>query len=292
MRPIYRGGTYWNEDSGREIIQVSFSGGRSSAYMTRRLLTEFSGLFDFIVTFANTSREHPRTLEFVHECDRHFGFGTVWLEAIAHPGERRSSTHRVVTYETAARDGEVFEAYIRKYGVPNAAFPQCTRELKLNPMKSYLRSVGIDASKVKTAIGIRADEARRVSKDAEAQSIIYPLVDWFPADKADVLEWWRAQPFDLNLEEFEGNCRACFKKSMRKQFLQIAKDPSAYDFTRRMELLYRDVGPQDGQRVFFRGNLDTDAVFALYREVAGGPMQPDAADENGGCSESCEVYPT
>lgn len=39
---------------------VSFSGGRTSAYMLRKVLdnNDFSGL---IVTFANTGKEHPAT---------------------------------------------------------------------------------------------------------------------------------------------------------------------------------------------------------------------------------------
>ena len=92
---------------------ISFSGGRTSAYMTKKLLDSFSDLYDFTVTFANTSREDPRTLEFVHNCDVHFGFNTVWLEAVVHHGTRTACTHKVVTYDTADREGRVFEEVIK-----------------------------------------------------------------------------------------------------------------------------------------------------------------------------------
>lgn len=47
---------------------VSFSGGRTSAYMLRQVLENNDDLSDLVVTFANTGKEHPATLEFAQEC--------------------------------------------------------------------------------------------------------------------------------------------------------------------------------------------------------------------------------
>lgn len=272
--------------------QISFSGGRTSAYMTKMLIDRFSDKYEFIVTFANTGMEHPKTLEFVHNCDVHFGFNTVWLECVVND-VRVASTHKVVTFETAARKGEPYEAVIQKYGIPNTAFPYCTREMKINPMRSYLKSIGIDHRTIPTAIGIRADEQRRVSKTAETNNITYPLIDIWPTDKQDVLDWWEEQAFDLGIEEFEGNCLGCFKKSLRKHFLQIERDPTCYEFYGRMEDQYRSHGPQVGDRVFFRGTTDKVMLFKMYDEFAkAGSQHPKQTDlyANSGCSESCEVY--
>lgn len=273
-------------------LNISFSGGRTSGYMTKRLIDNWSDKYDFITTFANTGLEHPKTLEFVHNCDKHFGFSTVWLEAVVHHGEKKSTTHRVVTYETACRDGAVFEEFIKKYGVPNTAFLGCTREMKRNVMESYLISQGLGRSGIPLAIGIRADEQRRVSAKALDRKIIYPLIDVWPSDKQDVLDWWEDQPFDLEIDEFEGNCLGCYKKSFKKLFMQIERDPSVFDWHRRMEQLYRNVGPQEGERVFFRKNTDTIALFKMYEEAGGNFSRVVNPYEDGGCSESCEVYPT
>lgn len=125
----------------KKRLLASFSGGKTSAFMTKWLLDNKSEEYDIKVVFANTGEEHVKTLEFVHVCDQAFGFGTVWIEAIQR--ERgKSSGHRIVTFETASRNGEPFEAMIGKYGIPNTSFPHCTRELKLNPIKSYLASIG------------------------------------------------------------------------------------------------------------------------------------------------------
>lgn len=275
----------------KEKYQISFSGGRTSAYMTKLLVDNWSDRYDFIVTFANTGLEHPKTLEFVHNCDQHFKFNTVWLEAVVHEG-RVSSSHKIVNYKSAARKAEPFEAVIAKYGIPNVSFPYCTRELKINPMNSYLRSIGLDYKTTPTAIGIRKDEIRRVSKTAGVTNIQYPLVDVWPTDKDEILDWWAEQTFDLNIDEFEGNCQGCYKKSLPKHFMQIQRDPSVYDFHRRMEQQYRLHGPQIGERVFFRKHIDTIGLFKLYEENKDTPMRVARADENSGCSESCEVYTT
>jgi hypothetical protein len=275
----------------KPFYNISFSGGRTSAYMTKMLLDNFSDQYNFIVTFANTGREHPKTLEFVHNCDIHFGFNTVWLEAVVHHGERTACTHKIVSYETACRDGAVFEEIIKKYGVPNLVFQPCNREMKLNAMRSYRKSIGADDAI--TAIGIRMDESRRINAKAAQMQIAYPLVDIWPTDKQDVLDWWEDQAFDLGIEEFEGNCQGCFKKSDAKQFKQIAKDRSIFDWTDRMETLYSSVGPQDGERVFFRKHRSTKMLIAEY-EALGGNVSLAKTDPyaDGGCSESCEFLPT
>lgn len=278
----------------KEKYHISFSGGRTSAYMTKLLIDNFSDKYDFIVTFANTGLEHPKTLEFIHNCDIRFNFKTVWLEAVVQFDKRAAPAHKIVTYETASRNGEPFEEVIKKYGIPNAAYPGCTRDLKLAPIKSYLKSLGIQENKIKTAIGIRTDETRRVNpKTAESRMLEYPLINTWPSDKQDVLDWWEDQEFDLGIDEFEGNCLGCWKKSFKKHFMQIDRDPSVYDFHFKMEELYSFNGPQTGHRHFFRGDKSTVQLFKMHEENKGNPSREIKNDyENSGCSESCELYET
>lgn len=272
-------------------IRASFSGGRSSAKMCEILQRRFGDTHEIVYTFANTSWEHPDTLRFADAVDRWLGLRLVWLEAVVHPG-RKSCTHRVVTYETAARNGEVFEAVAAKYGLPNQVFKLCTRELKTNVMDSYARSIGWAPGTYETAIGIRADEPRRVRREvAERERIIYPLVDLEPVDKQDVLDFFEPFPWDLKIAEHQGNCVACYKKSDAKLLRLYREDPQNFDFPVRLDQLYRNVGPNNvpGPRKMYRGYRSAPELVAEF-EAAGPAYRPPVAD--GGCSESCELYET
>jgi hypothetical protein len=263
--------------SGKRLL-LSMSGGRTSAYMTRQVLTRLAHLWDEIVTvFANTGEENEETLEFVRQCDEVFGFNTVWVEAVVNPEKRAGTKHKVVNFETASRHGEPFEAVIAKYGIPNMKHPHCTRELKQRAIESYAASLGWGKDYV-TAIGIRPDELRRVNPKATERKIVYPLVDWFYADKQDVNDWWDEQPFNLRLQEHQGNCKWCWKKSFIKHGLLLKENAANYNFPARMEAEYGYVGPDQEPdeafpRTFFRGNLSTVALKACLLYTS------DAADD-------------
>lgn len=287
---------------------VSFSGGETSALMTHLLLSKWRKRFDqIVVVFANTGQENEATLEFVRDCDKAFGFNTVWVEAEVNPEPRKGTTHRVVTFDTASRDGRPFEDTIKKFGIPNQKFPNCTRELKLRPLLSYIRALGWKPTEFQTAIGIRADEAGRRSKQAAANGLIYPLLDWAPTTKPQVNTFWNAQPFRLNLAGYQGNCKTCWKKSFRKLLTVMDEAPEAFTFFDRMEQQYGLVGPEfkkkhsEGyRRTFFRGNLSVADLRTMRATgewdraendaiVYSGTPIPLDVDADDGCTESCEV---
>jgi hypothetical protein len=269
-------------------ICLSFSGGKTSAMMTVLLWLKYRSRYNFIVTFANTGEENEATLVFVDKCDRYWNLGVIWLEAVVHHDERIGSTHRIVNFKTASRDGDPFEEVIKKYGIPNKAYPHCTRELKENPIRSYLRSIGWEAGSYHIAIGIRADEQdRRVSKPER----IYPLIDWAPfrTTKPEVNLWWEEQPFNLDLQEHQGNCKTCWKKSFNKLVRIATETPQYFEFNQRMERLYGLNGhhTNSNRRVFFRGNTSTASLLQMAHIPT---PPPKAEDENWGCSESCEAF--
>jgi hypothetical protein len=257
---------------------------------------------DIVILFANTGQENEETLRFVERCDKAWGLGVVWVEAVVNPEKGQGTRHRVVNYETASRIGEPFEDVIKKYGIPNQVGMFCTRELKLAPMTSYLRELGWKKGDYQTAIGIRFDEMDRVSANMEKNNIIYPLVEDIKTTKEMIADYWRNQSFTLNLREHEGNCSWCYKKSLRK-LLTLAQDtPEIFDFPIRMEKLYGKSGQHSSpeSRVFFRerrSGLDileeSKKPFRRWEEpresmdMFGFDMEMDSAN---GCSESCEVY--
>ena len=204
---------------------ISFSGGRTSAYMLWRFIEANDGLpDDCVVTFANTGKEMEHTLNFVKDCEEYWNVPIVWLQY--KKAEKVKDRFEVVDFATAARDGEPFTAMIEdKNYLPNVFARFCTSELKVLPIERYMRSIGFD--EFQTAVGIRADEPRRVAKMRSKEDYLVPLAD-DGTTEATIAEFWRAQPFDLQIPNFAGfsNCDLCFLKKAKDKQLIIKHSPS------------------------------------------------------------------
>ena len=282
-------------------LLISFSGGETSALMAKLCVERLAPEYDEIRTvFANTGQENEETLAFVDQCDKAFGLNVTWVEAAPSRG-RDGIGFRVVDFATASRAGEPFEAAIQLYGIPNKAFPQCSRELKTRPIRKWATSIGWDTRSYDNAVGIRADEIDRMVATAKRDRVIYPLISRFPHTKPMVNEFWARQPFRLPLKGYQGNCTWCWKKSLRKHLTIITENPSAYDFPERMEALYPNAGAGRGGRVFFREGRSTKDLRELAATTKFAPATDDAreyqtdliewldADLDVCGSESCEV---
>ena len=213
------------------MIQVSFSGGRSSAMMAKIMADNYPK-DDMIFMFANTGKEMPETLDFVHECDTRWDLGVVWIEFC--PIDK----FKVMNYETASRNGEPFEALIEKKGFPpNRVARFCTADLKIRAMKAYLMSLG--HKHWDAALGIRYDEPKRYHKlrandGKDRWDYIFPLWD-MKVDKRAVAAFWKAQDFDLGIHSNLGNCDFCFLKGRNKKISQARLMPDRLDWWIKME---------------------------------------------------------
>jgi 3'-phosphoadenosine 5'-phosphosulfate sulfotransferase (PAPS reductase)/FAD synthetase len=210
---------------------ISFSGGRTSAYMLHEILRAHGGQLpgDVHVTFANTGKEREETLRFVHDCATHWNVRVRWLERSADGGFTE------VGYNSASRKGEPFAALVaKKQYLPNAVTRFCTVELKIRVMRDFGRSVGFETWN--NVIGLRYDEGLRVMKalarndeGKERFRAVMPLSK-AKATKRDVMAFWAAQPFNLELMSYEGNCDLCFLKSRAKLAAIMRENPGAADW--------------------------------------------------------------
>lgn len=203
---------------------INFSGGRTSAYMTKRLIDE--GLENYIVTFQNTGKEMPGTLDFINECDKRWNLNIVWLEY------RYGNNFEVVNYETASRNGRPFDELIehKKHFLPNRMTRFCSDMLKIQTAKRYLKYIGLKEWIIYN--GIRYDEPHRWSKMKGLPNYIdleMPLVKW-KITKKDVLNWWEKQEFNLKLNEPYGNCDCCFLKGKGKLAIIAKEKPELFDW--------------------------------------------------------------
>lgn len=224
---------------------ISFSGGRTSAYMLYRILKAHGGTLpdDVVVTFANTGREMPATLDFVRRCGEEWGVKIVWLEYRHNPGR---PYYEIVNHNSASRNGEpLAAAFNAKSYLPNPVTRFCTVETKIRTIKRYIVSV-FGWKHWAMVIGLRADESRRVIKaTAKQRDRWHNLCPLFDAkiEEIDVLKFWRAQPFDLMLKgHWEGNCDGCFLKN-RGAISRIALDyPERFQWWIDMEASKHGVG--------------------------------------------------
>ena len=215
-------------------LLISFSGGRTSAFMTK-LIKESSKYKDYniLIAFANTGKESEETLKFINRCDKEWGLNIVWLECVVNSEKGKGTEYKVIDFKTANREGKPFEDVIKKYGLPSKLFRHCTREMKEVPIHKYAKEY-FNGEKYLTALGIRADEKHRISKDPMK---IYPLAD-LNFTEGIIRSWWDKQPFDLNLKDYEGNCDLCFLKSERKKLTLLRQKPELFNWWNEMEIKY------------------------------------------------------
>lgn len=261
---------------------ISFSGGRTSAFMLKQILDAWHGKLpdDVHVTFANTGKEREETLRFVHECQTRWGVPVKWLEFKHRKrGEPFSSGYEEVGYNSASRNGEPFEAMLKTRGsyLPNNQTRFCTIDLKIKVMKNYAKAQGW--KNWKNVVGLRADEMHRVFKAIERnESGKEPYVTVMPMASVgrelsgygrtvrDVEEFWNAQDFDLQLSSYEGNCDLCFLKSRGKLMKLIRDNPELADWWIAVE--EKRLQRSDGLVSKGSGQFRIDESYKALRDFA------------------------
>ena len=243
---------------------INFSGGRTSAYMTKKLIDE--GLQNYIVTFQNTGKEVQGTLDFINECDKRWNLNIVWLEY------RKPASFEIVSYESASRNGRPYDELLeqRPSAIPNMQFRYCTMELKIQTLKRYLKS--IDVKEYTSFNGIRYDEPRRWNKIKDNDfDVELPLVKW-KTNKQDVLNWWKQQDFDLQVNEPYGNCDCCFLKGKGKLSIIAKEKPELFDWwidkektsTFKKEITYQQIKDKSQSQL---GLWDNDPSFECFCNI-------------------------
>jgi 3'-phosphoadenosine 5'-phosphosulfate sulfotransferase (PAPS reductase)/FAD synthetase len=211
---------------------IAFSGGRTSAFMLYKVLEANNGLpNEAKVVFCNTGKEEEATYRFIRDCQTKWNVPITWLEYEAIDGEHAV---KVVDFDTAARNGEPFDALIKHYEpvLPNGRSRYCSSYLKTRTVIRHLRKSGWN--EWDCFVGIRADEPRRVTKfranpnpEGKHETVFLPLAQDGVTSK-DVGNFWKNQDFDLGLpnvngKTMHGNCDLCYLKP-KAQILSLIKE--------------------------------------------------------------------
>lgn len=241
-------------------LLISFSGGRTSAFMSRYLqLNDLYKNHKKYFIFMNTSKEKEETLEFVNECDKRFKLNVIYLEAIINPVLGQGNDFKITDFKNLKRKGEIFEDGIKKYGIPNVLHKWCSRVLKKEVFDRFTKKHNLLNENSLKAIGVRYDEKQRLSYFDK--NLFYPLADEIQATKSFINNWWRNQDFNLNLKEYEGNCDLCYKKSERKLLTIIKENPFIADWWHEMEEKYSYSEEHEKSFYFYRNNTSTKELI-------------------------------
>ena len=272
---------------------ISFSGGRTSAYLLKRIVDAYGGRLPdgVFVAFSNTGMERPETLDFVDICGREWGVTIHWLEFLWDAPHRT----RIVDHANASRNGEPYAALIDRKGfLPSQGLRCCTGFLKRDRIESFARH-HLRLKRWHSVIGLRADEPRRVWRmrarncgSRTGASAVLPLAD-AGVREADVIEWWKKQPFNLGIPSYAGNCDCCFLKGRAKLIRIIREDPTLADWWIEQEAKVANrTGPDgracDSMKVFRLGETYAELKAAaladrdLFDEVAAIPDESSQSD--------------
>lgn len=339
---------------------VSFSGGRTSAFMVHqieqmRATGQIKGQVEYI--FLDTGAEHPGTYEFIRKVAGHFNIQITLLRPVISPDIGTGVTFKVIGWDDLKPDLQPWREMMVKYGSPsNPGFAFCTSRMKTAVSNKYCDAkYGRDGSY--KWIGYRIDESKRAwgakvypelakrgydsftaaelmsvcLREIDHAAFLAPLFDSqielfgsspevsiLPLlikkvdavkkigfrflfeisefEKSDILNFWKQQPFDLEIDEWSGNCVFCIKKSENKVALAIKDNPEMarefIDLTN--DHTVRDLGRGFPVQDMYRGYMSLEKIRDKWADV-------DRADiiaslrgakrfESGSCSESCEAY--
>lgn len=287
---------------------VSLSGGRTSAYLAHIMKEKDPGT-EFI--FMDTGAEHPKTYEFIRNIVKHWKIRLTCLRVIPNPEMNKPSTYEILSIEQIGPDLEPWKRMLKKYGHPYVGGAFCTDRMKTVPFIKYCDE-RFGRGNYTTWLGMRIDEPKRTSPKP---GIRY-LAEISEFEKQDVIDWWKEQPFDLEIQEHLGNCVFCIKKSLQKVALAEKDEPDmAKEFSETIhEILFQKGGKtlrkQDERQYgkpsnmksklkitqpqMYRSRTFLPGIIAMFsdtgRDELASRMTSMRQYDTGSCSESCEAF--
>lgn len=244
-------------------ILVAVSGGRSSAFMAHHIHTNTKYAdCKKLYAFANTGMEHPKTIEFLQNIEKHWCIDIVKVEGVYSDIMNIGVGYKIVDYDNLDMDSTPFSGAIMHMnkgefsGLPHKDAPYCSDRLKTRPCEKLANDVFGVGNYVK-AIGYRKEDMpRRITwPEIKAdQKRIFPLFTDFeaPISLYDLDVFFRGQPFKLDIPKHLGNCVLCWKKSDDNLAKALA-DESGKKFIEwwaNMEKTYGNVSFRNNRSIF------------------------------------------
>lgn len=267
-------------------IVVSFSGGRTSAYLCS-LIKKLHP--DAVFVFMDTGAEHEATYDFIKQVNNYFNLNLVCMRVVINPILGEGNSYQIISIDEIGHDLQPWRDMSLKYGLPYKGGEFCTDRMKTTPCKKYLDDA-YGMGNYHIWLGMRIDEPRR-TKPREGFSYLADISDF---EKQDILDWWAKMPFDLQIKEHLGNCVFCIKKGINKVALAAKDEPElASKFIKMINM--DDVRIVESRttpsNAMYRQNMSLESIIDLYAEMPRDKLAKTVRStfETGSCSESCEL---
>ena len=268
---------------------VSFSGGRTSAYLVHLMEQKRkSGEIDNVhYVFMDTGAEHPKTYEFIRKCVDHFGIDLTCLRVDVNQTLGEANSYTQIGLNECKPDLQCWRDISKKYGTPYVHGAFCTLMMKTNPYRQYCDQT-FGKKNYTNWLGIRIDEGGRLKEKPFTRY----LAEISAMDKLDIIGWWKEQPFDLEIDEWLGNCVFCMKKGTNKIELARRAEP-------RMAISFNNMLKNPDNRItdkkapneyIFRNTMSLETIEKAYEDLTTEQLMSGLRGSSGACSESCEVF--
>lgn len=269
---------------------VSFSGGRTSAYLVHCIeKMRKNGEIDNVhYVFMDTGAEHPKTYEFIKQVVKHFNIDLVCIRAVTNLEIGKGNTYEIININDIGHNLKPWTDMSEKYGLPYVHGAFCTDRMKTTPYNKWAKDT-FGKDNFTSWLGIRIDELNRLSPK---KGIKY-LAEISPMDKLDIIGFWREMPFDLDINEWEGNCVFCVKKGVNKIALAVIDNPDLakqfQDVIASDKVRHRE-SQQEAPKVMYRGNMTLEQIINTYGQFSREQIMQSMRSSSGSCTESCEVF--
>lgn len=189
--------------------------------------------------------------------------------------------------------GEKIHPLLRRLSFQNEEMISLFSELREFDSQDAMTALLEDRYLLDTANAIRISD--RVAKVKKAKQRFMAEISGY--EKQDVLNWWKSQPFDLDLEEHLGNCVFCIKKGPNKVALALRDEPEMAEQFRSV-ILSENVRVverrQQENKIMYRNGMSLDDIQQIYsehsRDEIAATIRGNKAYDSGSCSESCEAF--
>lgn len=271
---------------------VSFSGGRTSAYLCK-LMIELFGRDSVTFIYMDTGAEHPKTYDFIRKVNSEFELNLVCLRTQFNPELGEANSYDIVDIDSIGPDYKPWIDMLSKYGTPyNPGGAFCTDRMKLVPFTKYCND-RFGRKNYTTWLGIRTDEPKRL-KPKDGYRFLAEISEF---EKIDILDWWDNQQFNLEIPEHLGNCVFCIKKGINKVALAAKDEPLLADAFKSV-IESSEVRIVDQRKSpsleMYRGRQSLGQIIQTFKDVDAEEIRVNLRGakrfDSGSCSESCEIF--